>query len=120
VEKLYEALLILIESFATYDVHLEKAPPNTSLPYITYKVEIPDTSFDRLTGILTVDIWYDGDHTFELEQEVEIIRKGLDRAKVVNSDVGFSMGIATIFPILDNESDIRKREVNAIMNIYIA
>jgi hypothetical protein len=120
VDKLYEALLALIETYATFEVYLEKAPPGTNLPYITFSVEIVDTYFDRNVGILTVSVWYDGDHTIELEQEVELIRAGLNEAKVVNSDVGFSMNVATVFPVLNNEDDIRKREVSVVMNIYFA
>lgn len=119
-DKLYEAISALLNLIATFEVDLEKTPQGTGLPYIDYVIEILSTSFDRMECFLIIEVWYDGEHTLELEQEVELIRKGLDNYTEANANVGFDLSLESLLPIISTNQDNRMRSIRFSMNAYIA
>ena len=103
-DELYKAITDLLELISTFDVYLEQPPKRTPVPYLTYDIIIADHTFDRYLGILTVHAHYDGEHTIELEEEVEAIRIGIDKASVTNASVGFDAHIDTVYPLPSTEN----------------
>lgn len=123
-DELYKAVAELLELISDYDVYLEQPPKKTPVPYLTYDIIIPSHTFDRYLGILTICVFYDGEHTLQLEEEVETIRAGIDKSSVVNASVGFDAHVDTIYPLPATEGvsgiDKREREITVSLNAYFA
>jgi len=104
-----EAMTALHAKLSQYGTFYLEEAPTTTLPYNTYNLVTPTTTFETSLVELVIDLW-DND-IVRLETLRKSVWMGLDRYTFTNSNIALSVRQISNIPVPDSNVAVYRRQL---------